>query len=847
MKGTNGECLPAGLYRRAGSALGSVIESISCRKVFPCFPQSVSICVNLWPEIRPGRSRSLESSVPDLWMDRASEARHFCGSGVNPLMKLSDQPAKFSFRLCAWLPGLLLVAATLIAFLPAWHAGFIWDDDAYVTLNPLLTASDGLRRIWFSLDSPSQYFPLTFTTFYFERGLWGLNPMGYHVVNILLHAANALLVWRLLLAMRVPGAWLAAALFALHPVQVESVAWITERKNVLMGFFFLLTLWEWRRFIDEKTTNPWRHYVLALICCALSLTAKTTACTLPAAMLLMLWLEKRPINRRRLAQIGPFVLMGIGMGLLTMWWERYHQNTQGKAFNLSAAERLLVACRALWFYAGKLIWPSNLTFSYPRWKISASDPGAWGWVAATAALAAVICFIRRWTGRSLEVAAAYFVATLGPMLGFIMLYTFLYSFVADHYQYMACIGPLALAAAGIETGMARWESGKLFAQPAVYAALLLTVGALTWRQCQTYTTQETLWRSTIERNPECWMAENDLGAILYDKGQVNEAITLFQKALANGPHYAEVHNNFGAALDKEGKLDEAIAQFQDAVAIRPYFAEALRNLGDALLRKGRVQEAIPILEKAVSVRPDIAKSHHTLADALLRNGQVDEAIFQYQETLKNHPENAQGHYELGVLLLKYGRKAEAIAEFRNAIATRPDFAEAYNNLGYSLLGAGQTDDAIGQLRKALEIRPGYAQAHYNLGNAFLTKGQVDQAIIQFQQLLALQPDSSEARRTLAGIAWRLATSPNGLMRNGAEAVNVAEQLNRLTKESDPMIGAILAAAYGEAGQFDRAIATAARALEMATRQGNTALVTAIQTQLKTYRSGVPFRDTAARP
>jgi hypothetical protein len=227
-----------------------------------------------------------------------------------------------------WLSGLFLVIMTLIPYGPARHAGFIWDDDQYVTNNPLLTASDGLRRIWFSLESPSQYFPLTYTTFYLERAFGGLNPAGYHLINLLFHAANAVLVWRVLTGLRVPGAWLAAAIFALHPVQVESVAWITERKNVLMGFFFLLALVGWIKFLDEHTRRRRFIYALALVCYALALAAKTTACTLPAALLLILWLKKMPVNWRCLAQVAPFAALGVGMGMVTIWWERYHQGTQ---------------------------------------------------------------------------------------------------------------------------------------------------------------------------------------------------------------------------------------------------------------------------------------------------------------------------------------------------------------------------------------------------------------------------------------------------------------------------------------------------------------------------------------
>src|SRR5437868_7348443 len=280
--------------------------------------------------------------------------------------------------------GLLLAVTTIFAYQPVWHGGFIWDDDAYVTNNELLTAPDGLRRIWFSLDSPSQYFPLVYSTFRIEHALWGLNPTGYHWVNLLLHVANALLVWRLLARLRVPGAWLAGAIFALHPVQVESVAWITERKNVLMAFFFLLTLLSWVEFLDQQTTRRWRLYLLALVLYALALLSKTTACTLPAALLLILWLQKRPINKERLVQVVPFLILGIAMGLLTVWWERYHQGTRVPLFALGPVERILIASRAVWFYLGKLFWPSNLTFIYPRWTVSPTHPLDYAWLAGGA-------------------------------------------------------------------------------------------------------------------------------------------------------------------------------------------------------------------------------------------------------------------------------------------------------------------------------------------------------------------------------------------------------------------------------------------------------------------------------
>ena len=566
-----------------------------------------------------------------------------------------------------WLLALALVIAIVLAYQPAWNGAFIWDDDTYVTYNPLLTAPDGLWRIWFSLDSPSQYFPLTYTSFFLERPFWGLNPAGYHWVNILLHAANALLVWRLLGRLRVPGAWLAAGIFALHPVQVESVAWITERKNVLMAFFFLLTLLAWLKFIGEKTERPWRFYMLALFFYALALFAKTTACTLPAALLLILWLEKMPVGWRRLAQVAPFVAMAVGMGVVTVWWERHHQGTQGQLFEIPWLERGLIASRAVWFYAGKLLWPANLAFSYSRWTISASDPAAYLWVLATAAFGVAVWRARRWTGRSVEVAAAFFAATLSPVLGFIMLYTFTYSFVADHYQYVACLGPIALAAAGIERGLGRMAKATPLLQPLCGGGLLVLLGAMTWHQCGMYADAKTLWSTTLTRNPASWMARNNLGSDLLAKGDREEAIEQFQKALTIKPDFADALNNLGKALFVKGDREEAIAQFQKALAIKPDFALALNNLGVALLAKGDREEAIAQFQKALAIHPDFAVARNNLGKALLAKGAVDEAIAQFQKALEFDPDFAQARGNLGNALLAKGDLKEAIAQFRKAL------------------------------------------------------------------------------------------------------------------------------------------------------------------------------------
>ena len=452
--------------------------------------------------MKPAKRRSTSVSSPGQPQSAESGADPPAGGAAKIPDRLKPELQAKGILQSPWLLGCLLIVVTVMAYLPARNAGFIWDDDDYVTNNPLLTAPDGLWRIWFSLDSPSQYFPMTYTVFRMEHALWELHAAGYHWVNILLHAANAVLVWRLLKALLIPGSWLAAAIFALHPVHVESVAWITELKNVLSLFFFLLALMAWLRFvdeqqnIDERPKRFWRFYWLALVLYFLALFSKSTVCVFPVVMLLALWLQKKSISRIRLVQAVPFLVLSLGMGLLTMWWERFHQGTHGSGFSMGLTDRILVASHAVWFYAGKLAWPAGLSFSYPRWNVNSADPLAYGWLAAGLGLCGLVYFNRRFVGRflgrSIEAGILFFVVCLSPLLGFIMLYTFRFSFVADHYQYLASIGLIALAAGGISTGFASLKKPYLWLKPAGCGLLLLTLGVLTWRQCETYADAETL-------------------------------------------------------------------------------------------------------------------------------------------------------------------------------------------------------------------------------------------------------------------------------------------------------------------------------------------------------------------
>src|SRR6267378_104588 len=598
-----------------------------------------------------------------------------------------------------FLVAVALAAVTILVYRPAWHGAFIWDDDRYVTHNSLLTAPDGLCRIWFSLDAPSQYFPLAYTVLRVERALWGLNPTGYHWLNILLHVANALLVWRILARLSIPGSWLASAIFALHPVQVESVAWISELKNVLMGFFFLLTLLAWIEHVDATAKGRRIFYLAAVLFYLLALFAKSTACTLPAALLLILWLKKKAIGRREVLEIVPFVLLAIGIGLLAIWWEKYHQGTR-VLMSLGPIDRVLIASRAVWFYLSKIFWPSDLTFIYPRWQIDVANPLAYLWITAAVAAGLLIYYCRRFVGRSAEAAALFFVTTLGPVVGFIMLYTFRYTFVADHYQYLASIGPIALASAGVATLASTFKRSRPLILSTV-VCVTVTLALLTWRQAAMYADIEALWRTTLKENPECWMAHNNLGIALFQKGDTDDAIAHYRTTLEMQPDFWDAEYNLGIALLSKGQVDEAIAHCSKAVRIAPNDPDAQVALGNALLQKERIDDAIVHYQKALSMRPDYFLAQHSLSHAFLEKGEIDAAISHCRAALLIQPENADAHTNLAIALDEKGQTAEAVKNYEKALEISPQSVSALTNLAWLLATCSNASFRNGT--KAIEL------------------------------------------------------------------------------------------------------------------------------------------------
>jgi Flp pilus assembly protein TadD len=641
------------------------------------------------------------------------------GAGEEQAAGETQAPRRATLRTRDRMFAVLLLAAVLIAYRPAWNGGFLWDDAAHVT-RPELRSWHGLWRIWFDIGATQQYYPLLHSAFWVQHRLWGERPFGYHVVSILLHACVALLAGLMLRRLSVPGAYLAAAIFALHPVHVESVAWISELKNTLSAVFYLTAALAYVRF-KERGPGRTRSYALALFLFALALASKTVTATLPVALLAIDWWRQGGLSwRRDIRPLVPFAVLGAGAGLFTAWMEHYVIGAEGAEFALGFGARALVAGRATWFYLASLVWPAHLTFIYPRWRV---DTHAW-WqsvypAAALAGLAALWAWRRH--GRGPLAAVLFFVGTLFPVLGFFNVYPFLFSFVADHFQYLASLGIIALGAAGIARLLQRVAGWRRSAGHALCLALLTVLGMLTWRQSRLYADVETLYRATITGNSECWMAYNNLAGVLIERGAIDEALPLVQTALALRPDYPEAYNNLGLAMASRGQIDQAIAQYRRALELRPDYAEAHNNVGLALAGLGEIDQAIGHFRRALEIDAGYPGVHYNLAMALAARGDVDRAVAHLRDAIALRPDYAEAHNGLGVILSNRGYIGEARAHFAKSVEIKPNYADAHNNLGIALARTGRLEEAIGHFRKALELNPGSSEVRNNLLTALASR------------------------------------------------------------------------------------------------------------------------------
>ena len=562
----------------------------------------------------------------------------------------------------------VLFTATLAAYWPAVRAEFIWNDRDYVTA-PELRSTEGLARIWFEVGATEQYYPLLHSAFWVQHRLWGDNPTGYHLVNILLHAGCAALLLVLLRGLAIPGAMLAAFVFALHPVYVESVAWISEQKNTLSLLFFLIAALLYVRF---DTSRRGRDYGWATAVFGLALLSKSVTATLPAALLVIFWWQRGRLDPRRdVLPLLPWIVLGAAMGLFSAWVERKYIGAEGAEFALDAWQRSLLAGRIPWFYLGKLLWPADLIFIYPRWQVDAA--AAWQWLFPFATLA-LLGALWWWRGRSRAplAAALFFGGTLFPVLGFFNVYAFMFSFVADHWQYLPSLGLVTLGAAGLTRAL---DGRDPWLRRGLPVALVGALALLSFRQSRMYADMRTFYETTLARNPTAWMAHNNLGNLRRDEGRLADAVAHFEAALRVRPDLAKAHYNLANCLRDLKRPEEAIPHYRRAVILDPKHAEAHGNLGRALRETKRPQEALAPGLEAVRLDPELEDARNNLGMTLRDLGRLPEAIAQFERAVRLNPRVVAVRLNLALTLSLAGRSAEAEAHYREARRLNPQLPE----------------------------------------------------------------------------------------------------------------------------------------------------------------------------
>lgn len=637
----------------------------------------------------------------------------------------------------------MILVALLAAYSPALHGGFLWDDDFYVSRNPALHDLHGLKRIWLDSSTNPQYYPLTFTTYWIEYHLWGLDTFGYHVINVLLHAASAVLAWRILLLLGVPGAWLAGAIFALHPIQVESVAWITERKNTLSGVFYFLAAWTYLSHAlgsSRRAGRPWLFPALSAALFVCALLSKSVTASLPLVILIVLvWKEGR-IDRRHRLPLGLMLGAGAAKGIVTAFLEVRQVGAQGAEWSLGILERCLLAGRIFWFYLGKIAWPSGLSFSYERWSVDASSAMWWFFPMAAATLLGVLWAWRRTLGNGPFAAALFYGVTLSPALGFLNVYPMRYSYVADHFAYLALLGPVSLFAAIVASvpldfatmRPATWSLAAHAFRRSAAALLLIVLALLSWRQAHAYRDLEMLWRDAIAKSPRSWLAHFDLG-----------------KMLLGG-----------------GRADEGLEHLRRTLELKPDHVDAYNDIASELLRRGQTAEAVALYDKALRYEPDSPITHHNRGTAFEAAGDTARAEAGYRDAIR-FSGKLQGRFRggppplpwmayqsLGRLLLSQGRNAEARDALQRAVDANPGAGESWVALGNLLADSGSTAEAMDVYRKGVAGAPGFAPLRYNLGLVLEASGDLQGATAEYRAAVAADPRLAAAYNNLAIVLFR---------------------------------------------------------------------------------------------
>lgn len=720
-----------------------------------------------------------------------------------PSARVRARPVPARQPAAVWAGAAVLILLTFISYLPAIGGGYIWDDDSYIIDNvPHFQDADGLARLW-QPRTTKQYYPAVFTTFWVEYQVWGLNPMGYHIVNVLLHVANALLVWRLCVMLGVPGGhaagWLIAMIFALHPVHVESVAWITERKNVLSGFFYLLAGVAYLKFDGSQNRNSardWVWYAASLVLFVLALLSKTVTCSLPAALILILLYQRKPLTALRLAPLIPMFIVGLLLALHTAELERTNVGAEGEEFAFSFIERMLIASKALLFYPYSLVWPWPLMFIYPRWTIDASDWSTYWSLALVVliGLGALAAYLRGWRGPAL--ALAFYAGTIFPALGFFNVYPMIFSFVADHFQYLASLGIIVLIVGGAA------YLAPLPRHVLAGALALPVLASLTATQAQTYESAETVFRDSLAKNPDAWMPHNNLSALL--TRQAGEAL-----------QQGETDRVVALA-------DEALFHAGEALRIRPHHRPALNNMSEALQFKGRALNDSSLAERALS--------YAQRALELLAARQSAE-IERHQIVDPRSPIRCEAHLQVARLQERLGRFEEALASYQDGLKWDPQSLDAHRQIARLYERLDRYDEAAAHFELILQRQPKDVEALRVVGEAAERSRRYEQAEACYRRGLDAVVNDQDFLHLGYRLARVLTLHEGDDPARANEAVRLAEELNQRAGPPSPFILGLLSSAYANANRTDDARRTGVQAIELAEKVGLPDLAAEIRRKL----------------
>lgn len=744
------------------------------------------------------------------------------------------------------LPRLSIVPLGVILAVLAYGAsldgGFLWDDAGHVT-PPGLRSVEGLARIWTEPGASQQYYPLLHSTFWGLHKAFGDEPFGYRVVNLLLHAASALLLWRVLERLRVRGAAFIAGLFLVHPVHVETVAWISELKNVLSGVFYLGALLAWVGYanLDEEDvpsaadSSRRRLYVIALALFLCALLSKTVTATWPAVVLVITWWKRGRLDRQRdVVPLVPFFAAGLVMASVTVWAESTLIGARGEEFALSLSERLCIAGRAPWFYATQLWKPVELCFFYPHWELQGAL--AWSWPLATVALLVALALTTRRIGRAPLASLLIFGGTLFPALGFFNVYPFRYSYAADHFQYLASIALLALAGGGV----AAWieaRASEPVRRAAPYAAVI-ALGLLAWQarvRTAAFENEEALWQDTLAKNPTSAAAHNNLGQLLAESGRVDEAIASYERSIELRPDDPAAYLNLGNAYGQLGRHDEAIASIRVSLEKGPDRPNTWTSLANELFVTGQADEAYEACTRALELDPEFGPAWYNLSAICHRMRRFEEGVRACRRAIDVSPPSPEPWHNLGILEMSRGRPDAAITAFHRALDIAPEHVPARVELARVHQARGELEAAFAELDRALELPGNDVQG---AGALFLMRarlaadlGRARLAVEDFERVLDAEPNQVEA---LARLAWiRATTAP---LVDGAEAIRLARRAIEVAGEQPGLLN-VLAAALARHAEYEQAVEVATRAEAAARSSGQTELAEAIVERREAYRAG----------